>query len=312
MPKSKMKRIGIGILACALLQANAGCDRRSAGTHIAETESVIDYESATVSYLGPEGTYTQEACGVFFNKKGTYIPYKTVQDAVNALLMGESNYSVIPQENTIGGAVTDYIDIVIGQKGLSVAGEVELPISQNLLALPGATLSDIKKVYSHKQGIAQGKNWLHENLPDAEVIEVSSTAEGARIVAEKGDRKQASIASSACADVYKLSMLAVGIQNNESNKTRFYVLSANRPSEDRHDRLAFIASGKAENLPELMEDMKRLGMTLVTLHDRPEKTELGHYHYLIECSDSAYESYEKLTKKKGFQFRYLGSFDLDS
>ena len=80
------------------------------------------YEAAVVSYLGPEGTYTQEACGLFFEKKGSYQPYKTVQEAVDALINGESTYAVIPQENTIGGPVIDYVDTLIHQEGVSVIG----------------------------------------------------------------------------------------------------------------------------------------------------------------------------------------------
>ena len=113
----------------------------------------ISYESAVVSYLGPEGTYTQEACGTFFEKQGTYIPYSTVNEAVEALICGDSNYAVIPQENTIGGAVIDYVDTLLAQTEVSVIGEVELPINQNLLALPGTKLDSINTVYSHNQGI---------------------------------------------------------------------------------------------------------------------------------------------------------------
>lgn len=275
-----------------------------------ESKAVNEYESATVSYLGPEGTYTQEACGVFFDKKGKYIPYKTVAEAVEALVNGESEYAVIPQENTIGGAVIDYVDILIGQKDVSVVGEVELPINQNLLTLPGTKLEEIKKVYSHKQGIAQGKDWLKSNLPGAEIIEVSSTAEGAKLVAEEGDTSNAAIASAACADVYGLEVLAESIQNNDSNKTRFYVLSKNEPSREKSDRMAFVASGKAEDLPELMDDLEDSEMKLVTIHDRPRKTELGEYNYIIECTDSGYENYEKLTENHQFQFRFLGEFPL--
>lgn len=275
-----------------------------------ESEAVNKYESATVSYLGPEGTYTQEACGVFFDKKGTYIPYKTVAEAVEALVKGESEYAVIPQENTIGGAVLDYVDIVIGQKDISVVGEVELPINQNLLALPGTEPGEIKKVYSHKQGIAQGKDWLKVNLPDAEIIEVSSTAEGAKLVSEEGDTSNAAIASAACAEVYGLEVLAESIQNNDSNKTRFYVLSMDAPSREKNDRMAFVASGKAEDLPGLMADIEESGMKLATIHDRPRKTELGEYHYIIECSDAGYEDYEKLAEKIPFEFRFLGGYPL--
>ena len=270
----------------------------------------ISYESATVSYLGPEGTYTQEACERFFGSQGNCQPYETVEDAVQALVSGNSDYAVIPQENTIGGAVTDYMDTLIDQTDVSVVGEVELPISQNLLILPGTALSDIKTVYSHKQGIAQGREWLEKNLPDAEVIEVSSTAEGAKMVSESNDTSCAAIASAGCADVYQLEILAADIQNNDHNKTRFYVLSMNEPQTTAADRLAFIAAGDAEDLPDLMSDLEDMKMELVTIHDRPLKTELGEYYYLIECEDCSYESYQKLTEKSAFEFRYLGSFDV--
>ena len=270
----------------------------------------IDYDSAVVSYLGPEGTYTQEACGVFFEKQGSYIPYVTVKEAVEALIRGDSNYAVIPQENTIGGAVIDYVDTLLSHTEVSVVGEVELPINQNLLTLPNAALSDIHTVYSHIQGITQGKAWLEENLPNAEVIEVSSTAEGAKMVAQQQDVGCAAIASAACADVYGLNVFAAGIQNNESNKTRFYVLSLDAPATAHAERMAFVAMGDAGDLPSLLGEMDRQKMTLITLHDRPLKTELGQYFYLMECTNATFEKYLKLTEKSEFEFRYLGSFDL--
>ena len=224
-----------------------------------------DIVSEKISYLGPEGTYTQEACQVFFGKNSTLIPYTTVNDAVDALADGKTSYAVIPQENTIGGAVTDYVDTLITYTELSVIGEIELRIDQNLLTIPGTELSDIKTVYSHKQGIAQGKEWLEKNVPDAEIIEVSSTAEGAKMVSEGKDRSCAAIASAACADVYGLEVKASAIQNNDKNKTRFYVLSTAKPKARKSDRIAFIVKGKAELLPALMSDMEAKGMTLVAI-----------------------------------------------
>ena len=271
---------------------------------------LFKYRSAIVSYLGPEGTYTQEACEKFFGKRCIFKPFKTVNDAVKSLNEKNSNYAVIPQENTIGGAVIDYIDTLITQTNVSVVGEVELPINQNLLALKEAKLSDIKKVYSHKQGIAQGKDWIKENLPDTEVIEVSSTAAGAKMVSESKDISCAAIASVGSSKVYKLNILAKNIHNNDNNKTRFYVLSLRKPSLIKSDRLAFIATGPAEYLPKLMKKMEEQKMKLVAIHDRPQKTVLGQYHYLIECSDSDYESYKKLIDNSPFKFRYLGSFEV--
>ena len=266
--------------------------------------------SPVVSYLGPEGTYTQEACGKFFDKRGSYEPYGTVREAVEAMLRGEADYAVIPQENTIGGAVSDYIDTVIGETAVSVAGGGELPITQNLLVRPGTELRSIRTVYSHKQGLVQGREWLEEHLPDADVIEVSSTAEGARMVSEADDGSCAAIASAASADIYGLEILAAGIQNNDSNITRFYVLTGNEPAAEPPKRLAFLAAGSAGDLPALMAEMERLDMKLVTIHDRPQKTKLGQYHYLIECTGCDEEDYRQLTEKCPFEFRFLGSFEI--
>lgn len=294
--------LGLTVFAGCL----TGCSKTPA-----ETVSVnIDYGSASVAYLGPEGTYSQEACEVFFGKKDGFVPYKTVAEAVASVGGGECKYAVIPQENTIGGAVTDYVDIVIGTTGISVVGEVELTINQNLLVVPGTSLDQIKTVYSHAQGIAQGKEWLAANLPGAEIVEVSSTAEGAKIVSGKNDKSCAAIGAAACADVYKLEVLASGIQNSDSNKTRFYVLSTQAPATAKAARLVFVASGDAKDLPELLALMKDRGMELVTINSRPAKTRLGEYNYLIECSGCSYEAFLKVKEKAKLQVRYLGSFDV--
>jgi prephenate dehydratase/chorismate mutase/prephenate dehydratase len=130
------------------------------------------------------------------------------------------------------------------------------------------------------------------------------------MISEGKDKSYAAIASAGCAEVYGLEILAPGIQNNDNNNTRFYVLSLDKPSTAKHDRLAFIAKGAAKDLPSLLAKLKERGMTLVTIHDRPLKTVLGEYYYVIECADSDYENYEALTKNKDFEFRYLGSFNI--
>lgn len=307
--KNKMNKKVLIAIICMLISYTAGCGRNAVITRQTDEQQTGSIENAIVSYLGPEGTYTQEACGVFFGRNGNYEPYSTVSEAVDALEAGNADYAVIPQENTIGGAVTDYVDIVLTHEKLSVVGEVVLPINQNLLVIPGTKLNEIKTVYSHKQGIAQGKEWLGRNLPNAEVIEVSSTAEGAKMVSESNDKACAAIASAACVDVYGLEMLADAIQENGSNKTRFYVLSNDPPKETQAKRLAFVASGSAKDLPSLMKEINEQNMTLISIHDRPMKTELGEYKYLMECTDCDYQTYLMLEKKSAMKLRYLGSFD---
>ena len=306
-----MKRINGKAVVMALALSMAlmnGCASGSAADSAPAVKNAV-YDGS-VSFLGPEGTYTQEACETFFGKSGDFSPYATVSDAVQALVDGETKYAVIPQENTIGGAVIDYVDVLINEDRVSVVGEVELTINQNLLVLPGTKLDDIKTVYSHKQGIAQSKEWLEKNLPDAEVIEVSSTAEGAKMVSEKGDKSCAAIASAACADVYGLEVSAAAIQNNDSNKTRFYVLSMQQPATADAGRTAFIASGKAELLSGIMSDIKSMGIKLVAVHDRPLKTQLGEYAYVIECAGCSYSQYSKLAENSSMDMRFLGCFDV--
>lgn len=300
----------IALWGCSSPQSTSATNATGDVTHAAQESSfeLVAYAGNTMSYLGPEGTYTQEACARFFAGEGSYLPYETVDAAVKALLDGASDYAVIPQENAIGGPVTDYIDVLLATPELSVVGEVELPISQNLLVLPGTALEEITTVYSHKQGIAQGKTWLAEHLPDASVLEVSSTAEGARMVADGADKSCAAIASAGCADVYGLELLAANIQQNDNNKTRFYVLSLATPSTRPSDRMAFVATGRASSLTQFFEAIKELGIDVISIHDRPEKTELGHYRFVVECAGGTEGAYEKISTIEGFEFRNLGSF----
>ena len=277
-----------------------------------QSEPVTDttFEQARVSYLGPVGTYTQEAAQRVFGPGCELVPVKTVSDAADALAAGEVDFCVIPQENTIGGPVTDYADVVIGHEGLSIAAEVELPISQNLLARPGTRLEDITQVYSHKQGISQGGAWVREHIPSAEIVEASSTAEGARIASEEGDGTYAAICSAGCAEVYGLEILARDIQQNSANVTRFYVLTKDAPANGAGDRMVFVAEGPSSALPSLMSRIDELGMTLVSCHDRPAKTELGRYRYLIEVAGPKAGSFKALSTVPGFSWRNLGTFSL--
>lgn len=303
------KRIGIqgvALMLCAMFLMN-GCGFFAGEDDIAAPEQ---YENFTgrVSYLGPEGTYTEEATQLFFGPDGTYLPQKTVEEAVDKLLEGQSEYAVIPQENTIGGPVYNYVDELLSQESISVVGEVELTIRQALLVAEGTSLADVKVVYSHQQGIVQGKEWLETHLPEAEVVEVSSTAEGAKMVSEQGDGSCAAIASTGAAKVYGLQVAAENIQQNDNNRTRFYVLSSQKAYKGESDRMLFSAMGDAGDLPTLLKELMKYDLTLVSIHDRPEKTVLGNYIYLIEVENGSYSEYEKISKLPAFEFQYYGAF----
>lgn len=239
-----------------------------------------------VSYLGPEGTYTQEAAQFYFPSDAELNPRETVLDAIADVLDGAADYAVIPQENTLGGAVVNYVDALIAAEDAFVAGEVVLPISQTLMGLPGAALSDIKTVCSHAQGLAQSAEWRAANLPEAEAVEMASTAAAASYVAQTGDASVAAVAAPGAAALYGLQVLAENVQITDANKTRFYVLSRSMREEAGLTRALFVATCEASRIDDVLIALHEAGLEPVTLHDRPEGSRLGLYHYVIEAEDA--------------------------
>lgn len=119
----------------------------------------------------------------------------------------------------------------------------------------------------------------------------------------------AAIASAGTSKVYGLSVLVENIQQNEDNKTRFYILSTKEAYTGKADRMVFSAvGGKAGDLPKLLAAISKNDLPIISIHDRPEKTTLGRYIYLIECENGSYEEYEKISELSEFEFRYFGTF----
>lgn len=284
--------LGLTLVSCATSQENLEWTR---------------FTEESVSYLGPEGTYTGQAAMLFFGDDASYHAEKTVSDAVTLMIDGQCNFAVIPQENTVGGPVTAYIDELLSHDDISVICETELVIDQALLVKKGTKLSDITLVCSHEQGLIQGKLWLEKNLPLAQTRVVSSTAEGARL-ASISDGSVAAVASAAAADVYGLEVYAPRIQESDANRTRFYALSMGEGRKERSDRMLFSAKGNISDFPKLIKAFGLAKPAAITA--RPLKTKLGEYIWLIELKDSGYDEFLKISKVEGFEFKYYGSFPL--
>lgn len=331
--KKNLSMLIIGVLVSA---AVAGC-----GTYAAEAESGQDSisaaaatddasaadtaasadaaatafpqanEQARVSYLGPEGTYTEEAAQFFFPEASAMMPETTVPEAIADVVEGKADYAVIPQENTLGGAVTNYVDALIAEKKVFVAGEVVLPINQTLMGVPGATLEDIQTVCSHAQGIKQSEAWRKEHLPEAQTKEMDSTAAAASYVAETGDKTIAAVAAPGAANLYGLSVLAENVQITDANKTRFYVLSAAPLDQAKQTHAVFVADCEANRIDDIIVEIHDTGLELVTLHDRPEGSRLGSYYYIIEVeNENGITEQELETIERIPEVRCLGCFDV--
>ena len=289
------------------------------GINAAETESGQEtaavssgiLEQARVSYLGPAGTYTEEAAQFFFPDASEFLPESTVPEAIADVAAGNADYAVIPQENTLGGAVTNYIDALIASEDIFVVGEVILPISQTLMGIPGASIEDIRLVCSHAQGIKQSESWRKEHLPDADTQEMDSTAAAASYVAESGDKTIAAVAAPGAAKLYGLSVLAENVQITDANKTRFYVLSSSPMKEESHKHAVFVAACEANRIDDIIVEIHNTGLEFVTIHDRPEGSRLGSYRYIIELEDEDGITEEELAVIEEIpELRCLGSFDM--
>ena len=266
--------------------------------------------AARVSYLGPAGTYTEEAAQFFFQGGEALNPKETVNDAIADLLSGEADYAVIPQENTVGGAVVNYVDALIRAEDTFVVGEVVLPISQTLMGVPGATLADIQTVCSHAQGLTQSAQWRSEYLPDAGIEEMASTAAAASFVAEVGDKSIAAVAAPGAAALYGLEVLAENVQITDANKTRFYVLSRQSLEGEGLTRAVLVATCEANKIDDIIVELHDAGFQLVTLHDRPEGSALGTYHYVIEVESEAGVTEPQLDAVRAMDgVRFAGCFN---
>ena len=275
------------------------------GAH-AETAAATD----RVSYLGPEGTYTEEAARFWFQGGEILQPRSGVTEAIEDLVEGRAEYAVIPQENTLGGAVVAYLDALIAAEDVHVAGEVILPISQTLMGVPGAALEDIRTVVSHAQGLTQSAAWRAEHLPDAAAQEMSSTAAAASYVSEQQDKTVAAVAAPGAAALYGLEVLAENVQISDTNQTRFYVLSRRKSPGAGQTRAVFIATCDASRIDDIIIGMHGAGLELVALHDRPEGSYLGSYHYVIETENPSGITEEQIRAACAMEgVLWLGSFE---
>ena len=293
-----MKRIAAFLLALFLL---------------AVVEAPAEESAVRVSYLGPEGTYTQEAAQFFFQSFSqggeTLIPCETVEAAIADVQAGRSLYAVIPQENTLGGAVVNDLDALLAADGVWVVGEVVLPISQTLMGVAGASLADVRTVCSHAQGLAQSAAWRAEHLPHAEAVEMASTAAAASYVARQQDKTVAAIAAPGAAALYQLEVLAENVQITEANRTRFYVLSAAPLRDGELPRAVFAATCEGSRIDDIILALRESGLEMVALHDRPEGSALGSYRFVIEAEDPSGVTQAQIDAMSAVEgVRFLGRF----
>jgi chorismate mutase/prephenate dehydratase len=239
-------------------------------------------EAIRVSYLGPEGTFSEQAVRKHFGRAVEGVATATVDDAFRRCESGATQFTVVPAENSTEGAVGRTLDLLVATS-LRICGEVELRVQQNLLskaASPGA----IRRLYSHAQSLAQCHAWLNQNMPGVERIPVASNAEAARRAAE--EQGAGAIAGEAAAERYQLNVLARAIEDNSNNTTRFLVLGNIDPAPTGRDRTSLVMS--AENRPGAVHALlsplaqNKVSMTRIESRPAPARSALWEYVFFID------------------------------
>jgi chorismate mutase / prephenate dehydratase len=237
-------------------------------------------DGMTVAYLGPQGTYSQEAAQKHFGGMAPLAACASIDEVFRLVETGGAGYAVVPVENSTEGAVGRTLDLLLST-GAKICGEVMLPIHQCLMS-KSKTQAAIGKVYSHTQSLAQCQQWLARHLSQAETIAVVSNAEAARLAA--GESGAAAIASLTAAGLYKLNVLARNIEDEPKNTTRFLVLAAHDAGRSGHDKTSLILSTR--NVPgavhALLTPLAANDVSMTRLESRPARTGLWEYVFYLD------------------------------
>jgi prephenate dehydratase len=192
-----------------------------------------------IAFQGEPGAYS-EAAAIRFTDHADLLPCESFDDVFTAVATGKATHGILPVENSIGGSIHRNFDLLL-EHDLPIVGEVQLEITHNLLVLPGTTLDQVKKIYSHPQALAQCERFLR-SLPGVSVEATYDTAGSAKLVKEKGLKDAAAIASDRAAQVFGLEILKPEIQDFSDNITRFLLVSRTADSDLQADKTTVVFS----------------------------------------------------------------------
>jgi len=242
--------------------------------------------ATTVAFQGELGAFGDEAVRAYFGKEqGLHaepVPYRSFADVFHAVAAGEVNYGLVPVENSQAGSITETYDL-LRQHDLFVIGEYGHPVNHCLLALPGQEISDIKRVISHPQALAQCDSYLRGL--SVETVATYDTAGSAKTVHEEQLMGVAAVAGAGAAELYSLNILAHGIQTVRDNFTRFIALSresiARRPGNAK-TMLVMATSHQPGSLYNCLGYLAAQKINLLKLESRPSRQQAWEYVFYLD------------------------------
>jgi prephenate dehydratase len=259
---------------------------------------------ARVAYLGPQGTFSEEAllAGATAGAVDP-VPCSSIYETVAALRRGEVRWSIVPIENSLDGSITVTLDLLAGETGdLEIVGETLLRVRHSLIAAEPLGLEEIETVISHPQVPGQCERFLRAELPRARILPAGSTAEAVRSVTHAGQRGQAALGTLLAAEIYGGTVIREGVQDRDDNETRFVWLAlsgggsgAARPplrqaqGESWRTSLVFWGAGAERPgwLVRCLDEFARRDINLTKIESRPRRERLGSYMFFADLSGRA-------------------------
>jgi chorismate mutase/prephenate dehydratase len=242
-------------------------------------------EPLKIAYLGPEGTFTQQAVNQHFGHSVQALGVTGIDDVFSQVESSEADFGVVPVENSNQGIVSHTLDRFV-DSDLKICGEIEMAIHHNLLS-QAKSLAQIERVYSHQQSLSQCKNWIRQHLPGAECIAVSSNAEAARRVRHSPDA--AAISSQSAADIYGVPVLFARIEDRPDNATRFLVIGRQllTPSGDDKTTLLLAGDEGPGALHSLLSPLALHSLNMSRIESRPARAGRWSYVFFIDVDGHA-------------------------
>jgi len=238
-------------------------------------------QGITVAFQGEMGAYSEEAAAQIFGNEVKAQPYETLDAVFQAVEGGEAIYGVVPVENSLEGSISRSYDLMLNSS-LKACGETELRVVHCLIANAGATLDSIKKVYSHPQALGQCGAFLrHLN---AELIPGYDTAGSVKLIKEQGIKDGAAVAGARAAEIYGMKILARGIEDNQNNYTRFFVLAREDAAPTGRDKTSIVFSVKHKPgaLFSALKAFAESKVNLTKIESRPTRQRAWEYNFYLD------------------------------
>ncbi len=267
-----------------LLEELRNKEEHAAKPYIDEEYKMVDdleiNSDTRVVYAGVPGAYAESAVIKYFGDNVSIYNVKNFDDIVEEVAAGRADYGVIPLENSSAGFVTGNYDI-IKTSGVRIVAEVVLDIEHALLGVPGASISDIRKVYSHAQGLMQCKEYIDKHGFSSS--SVSNTAAAAKKVREEGNPAYAAIASERAARLYNLSVLDTRINTLNDNSTKFVVVTGKKVALKDADNISicFMTAHKVGALFNIMRLFNDNGLNMTSIESRPSQRKKWQYYFYV-------------------------------